>query len=432
MTERPFVGGVDTAVGPTPGYYPDPSVPGFVRYWGGTAWVPGTSRPAPSAGEVLEPPRFVARQSAPAPARYVPPPVAAPLPAVVVETGPVYLDQTSAGASFTFAPYPEPELRLGPAPAADQVPRAAPAPAVERAVETVRISRSEVAQPEAGPAWHADPGAQRGLLEPPDAPRWVSWGALPTDRAGGAVADPGGAAAVPVPASTPAPTPVPPPVAAAAALPVVRPAVVGPAVVRPAVVRPAAVRPAAVRPAAVRPAKAGEPAGTRKAEVRPAAGLGRRLVARLLDSVVGAVVAVGVGLPLLSSTVEHVQQKLERARAASELTGRDVQVWLVDPVVVGKVAVLLGVLVLLGVVYEVIPTSRTGQTFGKRLVGVRVVDCGASGRGAGPLTLGRSVARWLVGQLGLLLVVGLFLPLFDRGARRGWQDRVARSRVVRT
>ncbi|MFD7260857.1 RDD family protein [Streptomyces sp. NPDC059874] len=28
------------------GYYPDPSIPGFVRYWNGLSWVPGTSRPA--------------------------------------------------------------------------------------------------------------------------------------------------------------------------------------------------------------------------------------------------------------------------------------------------------------------------------------------------------------------------------------------------
>ncbi len=144
-----------------------------------------------------------------------------------------------------------------------------------------------------------------------------------------------------------------------------------------------------------------------------------------------AVVAVGVGVPLTSSVLDHVQQKLDQARMASELTGRDVQVWLIDPVVLGKAGVLLGVLVLLGFVYEVVPTSRTGQTFGKRLAGVRVVDSLPSGRGAEPLTLGRSALRWLVGQLGVLLVVGLFWPLFDRGPRRGWQDRAARSRVVR-
>ncbi|MBP0460694.1 DUF2510 domain-containing protein, partial [Streptomyces montanisoli] len=33
--------------GPAAGYYPDPSIPGYVRYWNGAAWVPGTSRPAP-------------------------------------------------------------------------------------------------------------------------------------------------------------------------------------------------------------------------------------------------------------------------------------------------------------------------------------------------------------------------------------------------
>ncbi|MEU1025143.1 DUF2510 domain-containing protein, partial [Streptomyces sp. NPDC005904] len=38
---------------PREGYYPDPSIPGYVRYWNGAAWVPGTSRPAPSDGEPL-------------------------------------------------------------------------------------------------------------------------------------------------------------------------------------------------------------------------------------------------------------------------------------------------------------------------------------------------------------------------------------------
>ncbi|MHC6628088.1 RDD family protein [Streptomyces globosus] len=28
------------------GYYPDPSIPGYVRYWNGRSWVPGTARPA--------------------------------------------------------------------------------------------------------------------------------------------------------------------------------------------------------------------------------------------------------------------------------------------------------------------------------------------------------------------------------------------------
>lgn len=50
---------------PVPGYYPDPSIPGYVRYWNGRAWVPGTSREAPRGGGMFpQPPR---------PARPVPP-----------------------------------------------------------------------------------------------------------------------------------------------------------------------------------------------------------------------------------------------------------------------------------------------------------------------------------------------------------------------
>ncbi|WP_420168765.1 RDD family protein [Streptomyces violaceoruber] len=57
---------------PREGYYPDPSIPGYVRYWNGASWVPGTSRPAP----------------------------AAPAPAVrdapAEETGPIFFDEEEA------------------------------------------------------------------------------------------------------------------------------------------------------------------------------------------------------------------------------------------------------------------------------------------------------------------------------------------------
>ncbi|MFI5973808.1 RDD family protein [Streptomyces sp. NPDC051452] len=61
---------------PREGYYPDPSIPGYVRYWNGASWVPGTSRPAPQDGEQLTPPPGV-RPAAPA----------------VEETGPHFFDE---------------------------------------------------------------------------------------------------------------------------------------------------------------------------------------------------------------------------------------------------------------------------------------------------------------------------------------------------
>ncbi|MFF7972826.1 RDD family protein [Streptomyces sp. NPDC007905] len=61
---------------PREGYYPDPSIPGYVRYWNGASWVPGTSRPAPTDGEPL-----------------TPPPGARPAAPAVEETGPHFFDE---------------------------------------------------------------------------------------------------------------------------------------------------------------------------------------------------------------------------------------------------------------------------------------------------------------------------------------------------
>ncbi|MFJ9536470.1 RDD family protein [Streptomyces sp. NPDC101225] len=106
---------------PREGYYPDPSIPGYVRYWNGAAWVPGTSRPAPADGESL-----------------APPPGAHPAP--VEETGPHFFDED-----------PEP----GPTPAEAQ----------------------HGARPEPASAWGADAARQSGFGGDQD--RRVSWGSPP-------------------------------------------------------------------------------------------------------------------------------------------------------------------------------------------------------------------------------------------------------------
>ncbi len=160
------------------------------------------------------------------------------------------------------------------------------------------------------------------------------------------------------------------------------------------------------------------------------AGLGRRLAARVVDTLVLLVVAVAAGIPLGRSVSDHLQQKLDQARMASALTRRQIQVWLVDDVVLGKIAVLIGILLFASLLYEVLPIARTGQTFGKRLARIRVVDAAAPTT-RGRLSLGRSLLRWAVRQVGVVLLLGLVWPVVDRPARRGWQDRAARTRVVR-
>ncbi|MEU3573305.1 RDD family protein [Kitasatospora sp. NPDC036755] len=223
--------------------------------------------------------------------------------------------------------------------------------------------------------------------------------------------------------------------AAAASKPVAAATASAPAAVHaaplPAVrtVRQTAVQP---RPSAATvpvPARAARTARTTRIAAGPA-GLGRRLAARAVDTGVLLVVAVAAGIPLGNSVSDHLRQKVDQARMASVLARRQVQVWLVDDVVLGKIAVLIGILLFVSLLYEVLPVARTGQTFGKRLARIRVVDAAAPAART-RLSLGRSLLRWAVRQLGAVLLLGLVWPVFDRAARRGWQDRAARTRVVR-
>jgi uncharacterized RDD family membrane protein YckC len=87
---------------------------------------------------------------------------------------------------------------------------------------------------------------------------------------------------------------------------------------------------------------------------------------------------------------------------------------------------LSGYLVLLGLAYAAYFTGTTGQTPGKMLLGLRVVE--ASG---GPPSYPRAFVRAAAGALGSLLAGAFVLPLFFDPARRAFHDRLFRTRVVK-
>ncbi|MFF3610241.1 RDD family protein [Streptomyces sp. NPDC002580] len=167
-------------------------------------------------------------------------------------------------------------------------------------------------------------------------------------------------------------------------------------------------------------------AARRHASARPA-GLGRRLAARLVDTVVLAGVTAVAAVPLGTRAVDHINEKID----AAELSGEKVTVWLVDATTATCFGVVLAVLLLFGVLYDVLPTARWGRTLGKRLCGVEVRDI----EGHEPPTFGRALGRWLVYSVpGLLLVgvVGVLWCLFDKPWRQCWHDKAAHTFVAST
>ncbi len=128
-------------------------------------------------------------------------------------------------------------------------------------------------------------------------------------------------------------------------------------------------------------------AARRQASARPA-GLGKRLAARLLDTLVlGAVTAVAA-VPLGIQAVDHINGKIE----AAKLSGETVTVWLLDGTTSVHLGIVLAVLLLAGVLFEVLPTAKWGRTLGKKLLGLEVRDIEAH---ESP-SFGAALRRWLV------------------------------------
>ncbi|MEV5321106.1 RDD family protein, partial [Streptomyces sp. NPDC052687] len=165
-------------------------------------------------------------------------------------------------------------------------------------------------------------------------------------------------------------------------------------------------------------------AARRQASARPA-GLGKRLVARLIDTVVVAGVTAVAAVPLGARALDHIQEKVDQAK----LSGQTVTVWLLDGTTSMYLGIILGVLMVAGILYEALPVAKWGRTLGKRLMGLEVRDIEAHE----PPAFGAALCRWLVysvpGMLGVGLV-GVLWCLFDKPWRQCWHDKAARTFVA--
>ncbi|MGA5020390.1 RDD family protein [Streptomyces griseoincarnatus] len=476
---------------PREGYYPDPSIPGYVRYWNGASWVPGTSRPAPADGEPLAPPPGAAPAASSG---------AAPAVPSVEETGPHFFDEdpddapapaASSPADAQHGSRPEPasawgadrsrqsgfggdqdrKVSWGTAGADPRVPHDSAAaqggPAASEAAAASQdapradgtfVFRRPTADParqpapSGGAAASPDEGTMTFRAVPPRAGETNAPGAgRPGFTAGKAAAErtaaasasapaappsgPQQATAPAVPAQTAGPAAAPSPAASAPA---------GQAAAAPAASTPLTTGPGGGQPswpqqvhrlAGATPEPQAAPwkppvddvfqaAARRQAAARPAT-LGRRLAARLLDTVVLGAVTAAAAVPLGMKALDHVDAKIE----AAKLSGRTVTVWLIDGTTAVHLGIVLAVLLLAGVLLEVLPTVKWGRTLGKRLMGIEVRDIEAHEAPG----FGAALRRWLVYCVfGLLVVgaVGVLWCLFDKPWRQCWHDKAAHTFVA--
>ncbi|WP_329195576.1 MULTISPECIES: RDD family protein [unclassified Streptomyces] len=411
------------------GYYPDPSIPGYVRYWNGSAWVPGTSRPATPADGAGPgfPDETSATETLPDPdaePEHEPEyePEREPVAAAVAEAAAWQADpahQAGFGGprdvrvSWGHAEEPAgapPARAAVAAPPVDRFPAQAPAEAVGILSARSPVVAAAVAAAAPAPAAPVAPGA------PAPAPAWPA-------APGGGDAPSGVTSSWPEAVKAPRPDPARPRPVVTAPRPAPGPLRPAPAAARHDPAPQAAVPQApAPQPPAPAPLPTAHAVFERMAEraVRPA-GLVRRALARLLDSLVLAAVATGAALPLVPRATAHIEAKIDAARGI----GRHTTVWLLDATVTGYLALVLAAVLLFGILYEVAPTARWGRTPGKKLLGVRVLAT-ATRR---PPTFGAALGRWLV--YAVLGVPGSLWCLVDRPRRQAWHDKAAKTYVAR-
>lgn len=128
------------------------------------------------------------------------------------------------------------------------------------------------------------------------------------------------------------------------------------------------------------------------------AGHVQRVVALIIDGIViGLIVGVGAApLIFLSDTIGPV-----------------------------GVMVVLMIVIAIAVIYEPYFIAAKGATPGKSAMGLRVVN-----KDGGPVTVGQSIARWLLKNILNQFLIPIFVPLFT-ARRQGLHDMITGTYLVR-
>ncbi|MEV6333752.1 RDD family protein [Nocardia vinacea] len=149
------------------------------------------------------------------------------------------------------------------------------------------------------------------------------------------------------------------------------------------------------------------------------AGMGTRLGARLIDTVI-----VGVPIGIVAAVV-----------LANTDSSREFPADTDSGFGLGTVLLVVVLGLLACITYEVGLTATQGATFGKKALGIRVVridTADAPGEGIGGAA---ALIRWATLMLPSVLcgvwgVVCAVSPYFDHLARQGWHDKVAKTFVL--
>lgn len=379
---------------PPAGYYADPSIPGYIRYWDGTAWVAGTSRPAPEevAEQVLAssqagasatrggahavPPAEQQGQAAPADAwrpegqdrQQYAAQQAQPQP-MQAQAQQQYVQQAQAQAQPQAQPYAQQQAQQQAAPQ-QYAPAAVPQQPLPQHQPQSQQPRAEQPTAEASVA--------------PQIPESVATMVVPSafgTRNTGVFSFPGGNPFAGLPGS------------------------------------PASVF-----------TEAGEEAEVQTTVVELASP-GSRILARIIDTGIAAVFSAPITGALLLFAHRHDHQYVLKLDSQATTTYTTLGM---DALGIALWACALLTVIIVSIAVEGFRLGKDGQTYGKRLAGIRVVrmpDGGPLGRRSAGTR--RTLLFWVLAVIPVVDIVALGGVLWGRPYRQGLHEKATSTATVK-
>ena len=374
---------------PPAGYYADPSIPGYIRYWDGTEWVAGTSTPAPD--EVAD--QVLASSQA---------------------------DAVAAESSGTWQPEPS---AAAPAQQLDQSQSSALGRSGARGYASVpqqaQHAAPEVVRPQVPQPVRQQPQVQQPFQQPQQYAQ--------------------------VPATAPAPVhaPSPAPVHAPQPEPEAQQAESVATMIVPSAFAPSQRTGTYRLPGNINNPFAGLPGSNAfgvsaaqdedgeevEATVVQLATPGSRFLGRIIDLGIAGIISAPITVTLLLIAHRHDHQYVLKLDAQATSTYTTLGM---DGVGIALWAGALLAFLIVSICYEGYRLARGGQTFGKRLAGVQVVQLPAGKPlGKGGAGTRRALFFWVLAVIPLVDVLTLGGVLWGRPYRQGMHEKATSTVTVK-
>jgi uncharacterized RDD family membrane protein YckC len=153
-------------------------------------------------------------------------------------------------------------------------------------------------------------------------------------------------------------------------------------------------------------------------------------VARILDSIIESLIAAPFVLLLIGPAFQRLLDATPAGGSVPSQTALDA----FSSDVLANAGMITAVTVVVSLLYQVPQNVRWGRTLGKRALGIRIRPLAADV----PLTWLQAGIRWATYAAfslalgGVLLVLDLLWPLWDRPWQQALHDKTARTVVVPT